>query len=254
MASPAGFLPTDLDPARLPQHVAIIMDGNGRWAMQKGGRRIFGHREAITAVRDTIEGAAEIGIRYLTLYAFSTENWNRPRLEVDALMQLLVETLNKETATLERNRIRLHTIGATETLPADCQRGLREAMRRTAAGDRMTLSLALSYGSRADIVNAIRRIAAAVQLGELHTENIDQETLRRYLTTADLPDPELVIRTSGEFRLSNFLLWEVAYSELYVSPKLWPDFRRADLHEALRDYQRRERRFGKTSEQIKSNS
>ncbi len=226
------------------------MDGNGRWAQQKGSRRIFGHRNAIEAVRDTIEGAAQIGISYLTLYAFSTENWNRPRAEVDALMQLLVDSLNRETDTLIENGIRLHTIGATEMLPAACQRGLRQAIARTAGGSRMTLSLALSYGARADITNAVRRIAAAVQLGELHTENIDQDTLRRYLSTAELPDPELLIRTSGEFRLSNFLLWEVAYAEFYISPKLWPDFRRADLHEALRDFQRRERRFGKTSEQI----
>lgn len=248
--SPQPDVPPDIDRARLPRHVAIIMDGNGRWAQQKGSRRIFGHRNAIEAVRDTIEGAAQIGISYLTLYAFSTENWNRPRAEVDALMQLLVDSLNRETDTLIENGIRLHTIGATEMLPAACQRGLRQAIARTAGGSRMTLSLALSYGARADITNAVRRIAAAVQLGELHTENIDQDTLRRYLSTAELPDPELLIRTSGEFRLSNFLLWEVAYAEFYISPKLWPDFRRADLHEALRDFQRRERRFGKTSEQI----
>lgn len=247
-------VPTDIDPARLPRHVAIIMDGNGRWAQQKGSRRIFGHRSAIEAVRDTIEGAAQLGIGYLTLYAFSTENWNRPRAEVDALMQLLVDALNKETDTLVSNGIRLHTIGATEMLPTACQRGLRQAIARTAGGTRMTLSLALSYGARADIVNAIRRIAAAVQLGELHTENIDQDTLRRYLSTAELPDPELLIRTSGEFRLSNFLLWEVAYAELYVSSTLWPDFRRAHLYEAVRDFQRRERRFGLTSEQIQSNA
>lgn len=241
-----------LDPSRLPRHVAIIMDGNGRWATQKGSLRIFGHRNAIEAVRDTVEGAAEIGVQYLTLFAFSTENWGRPRMEVNALMELLVKTLRKEVNTLRKNDIRLATIGNTEDLPQVTQRQLAEAIRDTADGKRMTLTLALSYGARHDILNAVRRIASSAQLGHLHAENIDFDTFRAHLSTAELPDPELLIRTSGEQRVSNFLLWEIAYAELYISPKLWPDFRRQDLYEALADYQRRERRFGKTSEQIQA--
>lgn len=249
LAPPAGLVRESL-----PKHVAIIMDGNGRWAKQKGSARIFGHRNAIAAVRDTLEGAAELGLGYLTLFAFSTENWKRPPVEVDALMQLLVDTLGRETKTLIKNNIRLRTIGATEKLPASCQAGLRDSIEKTSGCTGLTLTLALSYGARADIVNAMRRIAAAVQLGELHAENITDDTVRSYLTTAGIPDPELLIRTSGELRVSNFLLWEIAYAEIYISPTLWPDFRRQDLWAALLNYQQRERRFGLTSEQLRYSS
>jgi undecaprenyl diphosphate synthase len=248
----AVTLPDFLDPGKIPSHVAIIMDGNGRWAKQKGNSRIFGHQSAIEAVRDTTEGAAAAGVKYLTLYAFSTENWSRPQFEVKALMELLVMTIARETPTLMENSIRLQTIGQTEDLPTSCQKQLAEAMRKTENNTRMTLNLALSYGGRRDILQAVRSIAEEVKSGHLSPENIDETLFRRYLSTSFLPDPELMIRTSGEFRISNFLLWELAYSEIYITQKFWPDFRRADLYEAIADYQKRERRFGKTSEQIQS--
>lgn len=246
------MLPENLDPSRIPEHIAIIMDGNGRWAKQKGNSRIFGHQSAIEAVRDTTEGAAAAGVKYLTLYAFSTENWNRPKFEVNALMELLVMTIRKEVPTLMENNIRLRTIGQMEDLPSGCQRQLEEAMRMTEGNTRMVLNLALSYGGRRDILNATRKIVQDVLDGRLQPDNIQEETISKNLSTSFMPDPELMVRTSGEFRISNFLLWELAYSEIYITQKFWPDFRRADLYDAIADYQKRERRFGKTSEQIQS--
>ncbi|MBD2713866.1 isoprenyl transferase [Microvirga sp. STR05] len=241
---------SEIDPQNIPAHVAVIMDGNGRWAKQKGGLRIFGHQSAITAVRETVEAAAEMGVRYLTLYAFSTENWSRPAHEVMALMQLLVHTIRQETPTLLKNSIRLEAIGQTESLPASCQRELAEAKELTKDGNRMTLVLALSYSGRWDLTQAAQRMAADVALGKLRAEDIKESTIAAYLTTAGMPDPELLIRTSGEQRISNFLLWQLAYTELYITDLLWPDFRRTHFEEAVKAYQRRERRFGKTSEQL----
>ncbi|MDX5418733.1 MAG: isoprenyl transferase [Hymenobacteraceae bacterium] len=238
----------DLD--NLPKHIAVIMDGNGRWAKKRGGLRIFGHQNAITAVRETVEAAAEMGVEYLTLYAFSTENWSRPATEVSALMQLLVSTIRKETATLNKNNIRLQTIGNTASLPAACQRELLEAIEMTKDNTRMTLVLALSYSGRWDITQAMQRIAANVGHGTIAPEEISEATITQYLSTAGMPDPELLIRTSGEQRISNFLLWQLAYTELYITELLWPDFRKEHLYEAIVSYQRRERRFGKTSEQL----
>lgn len=239
-----------VDLNNLPKHVAVIMDGNGRWAKKRGGLRIFGHQSAITAVRETVESAAELGVEYLTLYAFSTENWNRPAMEVSALMQLLVSTIRKETATLNKNNIRLQTIGNTTSLPESCQRELREAMEITKDNTRMTLVLALSYSGRWDLTQAMQQIAHEVKQGHLSENDIDERTVARYLSTANMPDPELLIRTSGEQRISNFLLWQLAYTELYITELLWPDFRKEHLYEAILSYQRRERRFGKTSEQL----
>ena len=240
----------ELDTYNIPAHVAVIMDGNGRWAKQRGGLRVFGHQSAITAVRETVETAAEIGVRYLTLYAFSTENWNRPALEVMALMQLLVHTIRQETATLLKNSIRLEAIGDISTLPKNCQRELAEAKELTKDGNRMTLVLALSYSGRWDLTQATRRLAEDVANGLLQPANITENTVTGYLATAGMPDPELLIRTSGEQRISNFLLWQLAYTELYITDLLWPDFRKEHFQEAISAYQRRERRFGKTSEQI----
>ena len=234
----------------IPAHVAVIMDGNGRWAKQRGGLRVFGHQSAITAVRETVEIAAELGVRYLTLYAFSTENWNRPALEVMALMQLLVHTIRQETATLLKNSIRLEAIGDITTLPRNCQRELAEAMELTKDGNRMTLVLALSYSGRWDLTQAARRLAADVASGQLKPADVSEVTVANYLATAGMPDPELLIRTSGEQRISNFLLWQLAYTELYITDLLWPDFRKEHFQEAIEAYQRRERRFGKTSEQL----
>lgn len=240
-----------IDQERLPEHIAIIMDGNGRWAKKRGQHRVFGHESGVVSVRETAEAAAELGVKFLTLYAFSTENWNRPKLEVDALMQLLVKTINEETATLNDNNIRLLAIGDFESLPLDCYDGLMEAMEKTKNNDRMSLILALSYSSRWELNNAMKKMAKDVESGELIHADINQEKISSYLTTADFPDPELLIRTSGEYRISNFMLWQIAYSELYFTNTLWPDFRKEDLYEAILDYQCRERRFGKTSEQIK---
>jgi len=241
-----------IDKSRLPEHIAIIMDGNGRWAKQRGKVRTFGHSSGVTAVRETAEGAAEIGVKYLTLYAFSTENWKRPRSEVNALMTLLVKTLNKEIKTLHDNNIRLLAIGDLKSLPDKTYKELQYAINETAHHDRMAMVLALSYSSRWEITNAAKEIARKVQMGELSSDDIDNEMFSSFLTTANIPDPELLIRTSGEYRISNFLLWQIAYSELYFTSKLWPDFRREDLFEAIVDFQKRERRFGKTSEQIVS--
>ncbi|WP_161890107.1 isoprenyl transferase [Pontibacter russatus] len=234
----------------LPRHIAVIMDGNGRWAKQRGGLRIFGHQNAVKAVRDTVEAAAELGVEYLTLYAFSTENWSRPMEEVSALMTLLVSTIRKETATLNKNNIRLQTIGDTASLPKACQRELLEAMDLTKQNSRMTLVLALSYSGRWDITQAMRQVALQVEQGNLQADDISEATIAAHLSTAGIPDPELLIRTSGEQRISNFLLWQLAYTELYITELLWPDFRKEQLYEAIISFQRRERRFGKTSEQI----
>lgn len=241
----------NINKENLPQHIAIIMDGNGRWAKEKGKLRIFGHQNGVKAVRDAVESAAEIGIKHLTLYAFSTENWNRPKFEVNALMELLVSTINKETKTLMENNIRLNAIGDLESLPSSCLRELKEAIEKTKGNTRMTLHLALSYSSKWEITQAIKKIAEEVKEGRLDASTITDNTLDNYLTTAGIPDPELLIRTSGEHRISNFLLWQIAYAEFYFTDKLWPDFRKEDLYDAIIDYQSRERRFGKTSEQVK---
>jgi undecaprenyl diphosphate synthase len=242
-----------LDLKKLPRHIAIIMDGNGRWAKKKGNPRIYGHRNAITAVRETVEASAEIGIQYLTLYAFSTENWNRPRTEVDALMSLLLVTINKETKTLLDNNVRLSYIGDVSSLPKQVTKNLTEAINRTQNNTGLNLILALSYSSRWEILNAVKGIAEDIKRGKLNSESITNELFENYLTTSGIPDPELLIRTSGEYRISNYLLWQIAYSELYFTPTLWPDFRREDLYQAIADFQCRERRFGKTSEQIATN-
>jgi len=236
----------EIDKNNLPQHVAIIMDGNGRWAKKKGKLRVFGHQNGVKAVRDTVEGAAEIGIKYLTLYAFSTENWTRPEKEINALMTLLVSAINKETKTLMDNNIRLSTIGDIKKLPAKAQKELQEAIEKTKENTRMTLVLALSYSSRWEILNAVQNII----IDNKKSEEINETIFRQYLTTKSVPDPELLIRTSGEYRISNFLLWQMAYSELYFTETLWPDFRRSDLYKAILNYQNRERRFGKTTEQL----
>ena len=235
-----------IDINKLPKHIAITMDGNGRWAKSKGKLRIFGHKNGVKSVRDTVEGAAEIGIEYLTLYAFSSENWNRPEREVNALMTLLVSAINKETKTLMDNNIRLSTIGDINKLPSKAQKELQEAIIKTKDNTRMTLVLALSYSGRGEIINAVQNI---IKDGK-KPEEINEDTFQQYLTTKSVPDPELLIRTSGEYRISNFLLWQIAYSELYFTDTLWPDFRRADLYKAILNYQSRERRFGKTTEQL----
>jgi len=241
-----------IDLEKLPRHVAIIMDGNGRWAKMRGRPRTFGHRNGVKSVRETTEAAAELGVEHLTLYAFSTENWNRPKLEIDALMHLLLQTINKETETLLKNNIRLNAIGNLQNLPGKISQGLQKIMDNTAGNDRMTLTLALSYSSRWEIVDTMKKLALQVRENKISIEDLNQEMFANQLNTAGIPDPELLIRTSGEYRISNFLLWQIAYAELYFTPKLWPDFRKEDLYEAILDFQGRERRFGKTSEQIKA--
>ena len=235
---------------RLPKHIAIIMDGNGRWAKQQGNARIFGHRNAIKAVRDVCEGCAELGVGYLTLYAFSTENWNRPKMEVSALMDLLVSTINSETETLIKNNIRLNAIGRLTDLPEKVLTNLKEAISRTKDNTGLTLTLALSYSSKIELVDAFRKIAADVNDGKISADQIDDTVISRSLYTADMPDPDLLIRTSGELRISNFMLWQLAYSELYFTSTFWPDFDKEELYKAIVDYQQRERRFGMTSEQL----
>lgn len=239
-----------IDPRNLPQHIAVIMDGNGRWAKRQGAARVFGHRNAIKSVREITEGCAELGVKYLTLYAFSTENWNRPKYEVDALMTLLVHTIRDEIKTLMDNNVRLSHIGNVESLPEDCRRELAEAMKATEKNTGLTLILALSYSGRWEILEAVRQLANHVRDGDISAADIDETMFSRYLTTGGIPDPELMIRTSGEMRISNFLLWQLAYSELYMPDVLWPDFRKQHLYEAIISYQQRERRFGKTSEQV----
>jgi undecaprenyl diphosphate synthase len=237
---------------KLPDHIAIIMDGNGRWAKQRGNQRVFGHQYAVKAVRETVEAAAELGVKYLTLYAFSTENWNRPRSEVDALMTLLVKTLHEETKTLTKNNISLQAIGDLEDLPGQVKNNLRKCINITASNTGLKLILALSYSGRWEIHNAVVKIARKVKEGLTDPDDITQESVEDMLQTRNVPDPELLIRTSGEFRISNFLLWQIAYSELYFTEKLWPDFTKEDLYRAILDYQSRERRFGMISEQVKS--
>ena len=240
----------DLD--RLPRHIAIIMDGNGRWAKEKGEDRLFGHFHGVESVRNIVEGCAELGIEYLTLYAFSTENWDRPANEVNGLMELLVDTIRKEVETLNKNNIKLHVIGDMNMLPQYACNELNEALEMTSQNTGLNLVMALSYSSRWELVNAVKNIGLDVKAGKIDPESITHETVEKYLCTSNLPDPELMIRTSGEYRISNFLLWQIAYSELYMSEILWPDFRREHLYEAIRSYQQRERRFGKISEQVKS--
>lgn len=239
-----------IDPHNLPRHIAVIMDGNGRWAKKKGAMRIFGHRNAVKAVRDVTEGCGELGIEYLTLYAFSTENWARPKEEVDGLMELLVNTLKEEINTLMDNRVKLITIGQTSHLPEACQNNLAWAVNMTKNNTGLTVVLALSYSGRWEITQAVKALADDVQKGKIDTASISESLVETYLQTAGIPDPELLIRTSGEMRISNFLLWQIAYTELYITPTLWPDFRKENLYEAIWSYQQRERRFGKTSEQL----
>ncbi len=236
----------------IPEHIAIIMDGNGRWAKKHGKARVFGHKNGVKSVRSVTEGAAKLGVKYLTLYAFSTENWNRPKAEVTALMQLLVTTIAKETKTLNKNNIQLQAIGDLESLPGNCNKELQEAIKSTSKNDGMTLVLALSYSSKWEILMAYKAMLNDVKQGALEVESISETTFKNYLCTKDIPDPDLLIRTSGEHRISNFLLWQLAYSELFFTETLWPDFREENLIEAIEDFNRRERRFGKTSEQLAS--
>ena len=239
-----------IDKKRLPRHIAIIMDGNGRWAKEKGEDRLFGHFHGVESVRNIVEGCAELGIEYLTLYAFSTENWDRPEYEVIGLMELLVSTIRKEVDSLDKNNIRLHMIGDMNMLPEYARKELNEALEMTKDNTGLNLIMALSYSGRWELLNAVKNIAHEVKENKLQLEQIDQDTLQRYLCTGNFPDPELMIRTSGEFRISNFLLYQLAYAELYFTNVRWPDFRKENLYEAILDYQARERRFGKTSEQV----
>jgi len=235
----------------IPTHIAIIMDGNGRWAKRRGLPRVAGHREGVKSVRDVVEACAQLGVKYLTLFAFSTENWRRPKEEIDTLMKLLIRTLRSETEKLHKNDIKLMAIGDIDSLPKEVRQELREAMEKTKNNKRMVLNLALSYSGRWEIIEAVKEIAKDVKRGKIKVEEIDDKLFSSYLNTAGIPDPDLLIRTSGELRISNFLLWQIAYTELYITDCLWPDFRRKHLYEAIRDYQRRERRFGMISEQIK---
>jgi undecaprenyl diphosphate synthase len=235
---------------RVPKHVAIIMDGNGRWAEGRGMSRVFGHRNALTAVRESIESAAQIGVKAITLYAFSTENWKRPKLEVDALMSLLVNSLKKELPTFQKNGVVVNAIGCIDTLPEKAKKALSDVISETKDNSKIIMTLALSYGSREEIVNAIKNISKKVVNKELSVKEIDENIINNHLYTFNLPEVDLMIRTSGEHRISNFLLWQMAYAELYFTDILWPDFRKEDFYDAIIDYQNRERRFGKTSEQI----
>lgn len=239
-----------IDFNNLPRHIAVIMDGNGRWAKKKGAMRIFGHRNAVQAVKDVTECCGELGIKYLTLYAFSTENWSRPKEEVDGLMELLVNTLKQEIGTLMENQVKLMTIGDVTHLPQECQNNLAWAINETKNNSGLTLNLALSYSGRWEILEAVKAIIKDVKEGKLQEDAINEKAFENYLQTSGIPDPELLIRTSGELRVSNFLLWQIAYTELFITPTLWPDFRKEHLYEAIWSYQQRERRFGKTSEQL----
>jgi undecaprenyl diphosphate synthase len=235
---------------KLPNHIAIIMDGNGRWAKQRGNKRVFGHQHAVKAVRETVEAAAELGIKYLTLYAFSTENWNRPPSEIDALMSLLVTTLHEETKTLMKNNISLLAIGELDNLPRKVYNNLQKCIKTTSVNSGLKLILALSYSGRWEIHDAVIKIAREIKKGKVDPDDITPEYFADWLQTKDIPDPELLIRTSGEYRISNFLLWQIAYTELYFTDTLWPDFTKEDLYKAIVDYQSRERRFGMISEQV----
>lgn len=239
-----------IDMEKLPRHIAIIMDGNGRWAKEQGQDRLFGHFHGVESVRNIVEGCAELGIGYLTLYAFSTENWDRPVEEVTGLMELLVDTIRKEVATLNKNNIKLHVIGDMNMLPDYARNELKEALDETSHNTGLNLVMALSYSSRWEIVNAIKNIAADVKAGKLQPYEIDQDSIKDYLATKEFPDPELMVRTSGEYRISNFLLYQLAYAELYFTQVRWPDFRKENLYEAIIDFQQRERRFGKTGDQV----
>ena len=244
-------LKASIDLHHLPKHIAIIMDGNGRWAQEQGQDRLYGHFHGVESVRDIVEGCAELGIGYLTLYAFSTENWDRPQYEVNGLMELLVDTIRKEVDTLNKNNIRLHVIGDMKMLPDYAQQELNEALDLTSANTGLNLVMALSYSSRWELVNAVKQIALDVKNGKIDPSAITQGVLQQYLATSGFPDPELMIRTSGEYRISNFLLYQLAYTELYFTDTRWPDFRKEKLYEAIVDFQKRERRFGKTSQQVK---
>jgi len=242
----------EIKKGKLPEHIAIIMDGNGRWAKKKGNIRIFGHKSGVNGVKESSEACAELGIKFLTLYAFSTENWNRPKLEVTALMELLISTINSEVDTLLKNNIRLNAIGQLNDLPERAYSKLMEAIQKTKNNTGLTLTLALSYSSRVEIINAVKLIASDCINNNLSLENINDEVLEKYLSTAGMPNPDFLIRTSGEQRISNFLLWQLAYTELYFTDILWPDFNREHLYEAIYEFQNRERRFGLTSEQIEN--
>jgi undecaprenyl diphosphate synthase len=243
--------PVQVDPSQLPAHIAVIMDGNGRWAHNRQLPRVAGHIHGVEAVREITEGCAELGIKYLTLYAFSTENWNRPAEEVDALMGLLVDTIHKEVGTLNKNNVQLNAIGDIQKLPPATHQALLQAMQDTKQNTGLTLTLALNYSGRWEIVQAARQLAQEVKEGKISVESITDDAFSRALSTLPMPDPDLLIRTSGENRLSNFLLWQLAYAEFIFIPVLWPDFKKADLHACIAEYQQRERRFGMTGEQIK---
>lgn len=239
-----------IDKDRIPQHIAIIMDGNGRWAKRQGKPRVFGHKNGVSSVREITEASAEIGVKYLTLYAFSTENWNRPRLEVNALMTLLVETMRKEIESLHENNIKVIVIGDLSKLPKKSREALENGIEKTKFNTGMNLILALNYSSRWELTEAVRKIASQVESKQLSSNDVSQELIEQHLSTRGIPDPELLIRTSGEYRISNYLLWQIAYAELYFTEEMWPDFNRESLELAIIDYQNRERRFGKTSEQL----
>ena len=243
-------LVTQINKEKVPQHIAIIMDGNGRWAKKQGENRIYGHYEGVNSVRDVVAAAGEVGVKYITLYAFSTENWNRPKEEVDALMELLVSTITAETPQLNNKNVRLQAIGNLNSLPPACLQELNESIELTSKNSGLTLVLALSYSSKWELISAVKQIAADAKNGLVNIEDITEKNIEQYLCTKHIPDPELMIRTSGEHRISNFLLWQLAYAEFYFTDKLWPDFRKDDLYEAILNYQNRERRFGKTSDQL----
>ncbi len=238
----------DIDKDRLPRHVALIMDGNGRWARKRGKERIYGHENGVEAVRKTLEAAGDLKIPFITIYAFSTENWSRPKKEVDTLMELLVNAIRKETKQLCEKGIRLHAIGNLDSLPANCLKELKEAINLTKDNDELNLIIALSYSARWEIINAVKKIAEDLNKKKINTETFNENIFKQYLTTHNFPDPDLLIRTSGELRISNFLLWQIAYSELYFTPVLWPDFNKEHFFQAILDYQKRDRRFGKTSD------
>ncbi len=246
-------LKEQINPEKLPSHIAIIMDGNGRWAKQKGMDRIFGHRQGVNAVREVIEAAAELGIKYLTLYAFSTENWGRPDEEVTALMGIMVQSLNDETDKLIRNNIKLTAIGDVGRLADDVKSRFMESISLTSSATGLTLVVAMSYSSRWEITEAARKLSADVCSGKIQADSVGPDEFEKYLATSEIPDPELLIRTSGELRISNFLLWQIAYTELYFTDILWPDFSKEEFYKAILDFQKRERRFGKTSEQVTEN-
>ncbi|MBO4655365.1 MAG: isoprenyl transferase [Bacteroidales bacterium] len=241
-----------IDKARVPAHIAIIMDGNGRWAKQQSQERVFGHQHGVESVRRVIEAAAEAGVKYLTLYTFSTENWNRPKAEVDALMSLLVSAVHNELESLKKNRVRLKAIGNLSDLPSECYNELQRALQETAEDKGLTVVLALSYSGRSELTHAARKVAEAARNGQLKPEDITADTIGKYLYDSEIPDPDILIRTGGEYRISNFLLWQMAYTEFFFLPKMWPEFQKEDLWQTIVDFQSRERRFGQTGEQVKN--